>query len=420
MKRELDQILKRSDASQVLDAEGNIRLSGSHIHPNPKYYVNGVEREADMSQPLPKHPYASANPPKVITPGHPSDLGTTMDVSQPPYLIFARAAGYSRQGQAGSCYWLSPMNAIDEQSEWALKQIIVNNTDGTNSVIFRRDPNNPVAVKQDYIIGLSYCTPDPSTHETYASLGEKAYAYFRYGLNTYASINSGWPGSSFTDLGFPNAALTPSDSKTATAVMATLVKDYAAVICTNPSIAAGVHLIDSHAYEIVSVQVDPATGLVMWTLRNPWGNQDPWSSSGINVIADADIRRNTSAISVTTGFPAGFIPPPPPPIPGDANGDGKVDGLDFDIWFTHLQIHTDPQNPASCIAVGDFNCDGLVDGADFDIWFTHLQTNIAASGVWSDAAKAAVKSRVSAATYAVMFPIPKPKVWWKPWTWFNS
>ena len=51
---------------------------------------------------------------------------------------------------------------------------------------------------------------------------------------------------------------------------------------------------------------------------------------------------------------------------GDANGDGSVDGGDFDVWFTHLLANTFDYGS------GDFNGDGHVDGADFDIWFTHL------------------------------------------------
>ncbi len=49
-------------------------------------------------------------------------------------------------------------------------------------------------------------------------------------------------------------------------------------------------------------------------------------------------------------------------LPGDANLDGSVDGVDFNLWnsnkFTSL--------PSWC--GGDFNVDGLVDGSDFNVW----------------------------------------------------
>jgi hypothetical protein len=49
-------------------------------------------------------------------------------------------------------------------------------------------------------------------------------------------------------------------------------------------------------------------------------------------------------------------------IPGDANGDGFVDGTDFGIWNSNkFTVGTDYTS-------GDFNCDGLTDGTDFGIW----------------------------------------------------
>jgi hypothetical protein len=51
-----------------------------------------------------------------------------------------------------------------------------------------------------------------------------------------------------------------------------------------------------------------------------------------------------------------------PFLPGDANLDGMVDGVDFDIWnankFTNLAAWSG----------GDFNADGVVDGFDLMIW----------------------------------------------------
>ncbi len=54
-------------------------------------------------------------------------------------------------------------------------------------------------------------------------------------------------------------------------------------------------------------------------------------------------------------------------LPGDANLDGFVDGLDFIIWNAHK--FTVDANAGWC--GGDFNADGFVDGADFVIWYSH-------------------------------------------------
>ena len=57
-----------------------------------------------------------------------------------------------------------------------------------------------------------------------------------------------------------------------------------------------------------------------------------------------------------------------PYIPGDANLDGSVDGLDFIVWNANKFTNT----AAWCQA--DFNADGVSDGLDFIIWNTHKFT----------------------------------------------
>ena len=50
---------------------------------------------------------------------------------------------------------------------------------------------------------------------------------------------------------------------------------------------------------------------------------------------------------------------------GDANSDGKVDGVDYMIWFNHYrQSVTGPAN-------GDFNSSGFVDGVDYMLWLNN-------------------------------------------------
>lgn len=52
-------------------------------------------------------------------------------------------------------------------------------------------------------------------------------------------------------------------------------------------------------------------------------------------------------------------------LSGDANNDGKVDGIDFTIWLTNYGRINVTNNPA------DFNVDGRVDGIDFTIWLSN-------------------------------------------------
>ena len=48
--------------------------------------------------------------------------------------------------------------------------------------------------------------------------------------------------------------------------------------------------------------------------------------------------------------------------PGDANGDGIIDGIDYVAWLNHYNTHI------AGAANGDFNNNGFVDGLDYVIW----------------------------------------------------
>lgn len=55
-----------------------------------------------------------------------------------------------------------------------------------------------------------------------------------------------------------------------------------------------------------------------------------------------------------------------PALPGDANNDGRVDGVDYVIWLSHFN-----QNTQNGFVDGDFNGDDIVNGADYVIWVTN-------------------------------------------------
>jgi hypothetical protein len=56
-----------------------------------------------------------------------------------------------------------------------------------------------------------------------------------------------------------------------------------------------------------------------------------------------------------------------PSIPGDFDGDGKVDGLDLTVWKTAFAAHT---------ANADANGDGDSDGDDFLVWQRNLGAGV--------------------------------------------
>ncbi|MEZ6072030.1 MAG: dockerin type I domain-containing protein [Pirellulales bacterium] len=59
-------------------------------------------------------------------------------------------------------------------------------------------------------------------------------------------------------------------------------------------------------------------------------------------------------------------------IPGDGNGDGKVDGLDYLIWAENFDDNPANDPPGSPYN-GDFDGDGKVDGLDYVVWANHFE-----------------------------------------------
>jgi PKD repeat protein len=79
-----------------------------------------------------------------------------------------------------------------------------------------------------------------------------------------------------------------------------------------------------------------------------------FSTSGTYVLqltASDSVLLGTSNVTVTVL------------APGDFNGDGRVDGVDFLIWQSHY-----PTASGATPDGGDANDDGKVDGVDFLIW----------------------------------------------------
>ncbi|MCA9102262.1 MAG: hypothetical protein KDA63_13965 [Planctomycetales bacterium] len=63
-------------------------------------------------------------------------------------------------------------------------------------------------------------------------------------------------------------------------------------------------------------------------------------------------------------------------LPGDGNGDGWVDGLDYLLWASHYGTHPGPDGD---ITDGDYNDDGSVDGLDYLLWAGNYGSHAALS-----------------------------------------
>lgn len=62
-------------------------------------------------------------------------------------------------------------------------------------------------------------------------------------------------------------------------------------------------------------------------------------------------------------------------VPGDANGDGLVDGNDYTIWADHFLM------TGATLDDGDFNGDGIVDGGDYTLWADNYSVPALASAM---------------------------------------
>ena len=58
------------------------------------------------------------------------------------------------------------------------------------------------------------------------------------------------------------------------------------------------------------------------------------------------------------------VSPTPSPCAGDANGDKKVDGVDYATWWLNFG-----KTVSAGPSVGDFDSSGKVDGLDYAIWW---------------------------------------------------
>ncbi len=96
----------------------------------------------------------------------------------------------------------------------------------------------------------------------------------------------------------------------------------------------------------------PGSAAFIW-----WANNDQYNNDGSVGATNTPVLSNTSTPrpSITTSCPTGGVP-------GDANNDGRVDGVDFVAWLNHYN------QAFSCPINGDFNKNGFVDGVDYSTW----------------------------------------------------
>jgi hypothetical protein len=211
------------------------------------------------------------------------------------------------QGGVGDCYYLATLQSLALKQPNKLQEMAVDLGDGTYAVQFKRSGTTTyVRVDADlssgWWDGLKFAHPISGGGAMWAAIFEKAYAYFRTGANTYASLNSGWTGSAFSDLGVTTTTFYTGNSSLFSTLTTALTNNKAIAAITNGTVKSDVPVIGSHAYTLVTTSVE--SGVQYITLRNPWGfdgtGDDGNTSDGMVKITFADFQSNFAAGSVMT------------------------------------------------------------------------------------------------------------------------
>lgn len=280
-------------------ADGNDALT----YTTAEYAAGGVHRITDYYQPFSTSPTNAKYIPLTRN-GQalpdPTDTGTTIRLTNRALWGTAPTMADVNQGGLGDCYFLADLAALANQSPNRLRNMAVDLGDGTYAVQFvRSGVTSYVRVDGDlsagYFNGLAYAHPGASG-DIWAPIMEKAYAFFRTGANTYNSLNAGWMGSVFSDLGLANTTLylKSSVSSLVSLFQTALNAGKTVTVATNSAIIGGSSLIGNHAYSLIGASI--TQGVATFLIRNPWGvdgiGHDANPNDGLVTLTATDMLNN--------------------------------------------------------------------------------------------------------------------------------
>jgi fibronectin type 3 domain-containing protein len=205
---------------------------------------------------------------------NPKDIGSSTTKLTGSLFGTGPIAADINQGEVGDCYFLSSLAAFANTNASVLTQSAVDMNDGTYVVQFMNG-TTPTYVRVNSVVSASggsplYARPG-SDGDIWAPIMEKAYAYFRTGANTYASLNSGWMGDVYAAFGVGSQAFFPSQMTSSafyTMVSTDLAAGEAVTLGTGGSAP---QLVSDHSYTLISASM--VNGVATYVVRNPWGVQ---------------------------------------------------------------------------------------------------------------------------------------------------
>jgi len=190
--------------------------------------------------------------------------------------VFADGPSYDDvvQGALGDCYLLASLASLAESDPVLVEQMIAPLGDGTFAVRFY-DDNTPIYLRVDADLpvrwtgSLVYAKLGPDG-EVWMPLIEKAYACFRRGQNSYASLDGGWM-SYVLQQATGRGTLYRSASYLGQGLYSFLANQLASghAVTMGSDFAASAPIVPGHAYMVVAVWTDETGQYVQ--VYNPWG-----------------------------------------------------------------------------------------------------------------------------------------------------
>ena len=201
------------------------------------------------------------------------------------------------QGSIGDCYFLAALSSLADTDPQVIQQMIAPLGDGTYAVRFYRD-GEEVYLRIDADLPVRY-----SGSLAYAKLGrdgelwvplaEKAYAYFRYDQNSYASLHGGWMSTVYREVtNMPSGFMWAygSESGLWNFISRALAGGHA--VSMGSYYNASGPIVGSHAYVVKSVENTEDGKFV--TVYNPWGTDgrhvDPDPYDGLVKLTISEVQ----------------------------------------------------------------------------------------------------------------------------------
>lgn len=216
-----------------------------------------------------------------------------------------------RQGGLGDCYFLAGLAAIAGDNPQAIRQNVADFDDGTFGVrlgnsFYRVDDDLPVYTASSATPAYAKLGPQSSM---WVAVYEKAFAHYRYGSNSYGSIEGGWSIEVNRAFGSVSAgARSLTGYLSATEIANDLYNRWSSgqavtigFLRERTTGAGTAPLIMGHMYTVAQVVRNGSGVVTSIVLRNPWGvdgtGSDADPSDGLVTVSAAQLLQYTGQVN---------------------------------------------------------------------------------------------------------------------------